>query len=138
MITGPLRPAGAMWMCAAVPTTPEVLTLPLTVWSSLMVIGPLPAASVLTGGTSSAPASFTLSLVNTAFVESHAPLIVSQPDNASAAAATSMGIAARNLVDIVIHPSFGSVEKSPAWHAGPYGTTILQDGRAGPVPRFGH
>jgi hypothetical protein len=50
----------------------------------------------VTGGFSSAPLIVTLLPLNTAFVESHAELIVSHPASASAAEATTAGIAARN------------------------------------------
>jgi hypothetical protein len=72
------------------------LKLPLTDLSSFTVMVPLPDAEVLTGGTSSAPLIVTLLPLNTAFVESHAELIVSHPASASAAEATTAGIAARN------------------------------------------
>jgi hypothetical protein len=39
-------PAAAMWICAAVPATPEVVTLPFTDMSSPTVMVPLPVAAV--------------------------------------------------------------------------------------------
>ena len=88
-----------MWICAAVATTPVVVTLPLTDLSSFTVIVPLPDAEVLTGGTSSAPLSVTLSPLNTDFVESQAELIVSHPASANAAKVTIAGIALRNIAE---------------------------------------
>ena len=46
-------------MCAIVPLTPVVVTLPLTVLSSLIMIVPLPAAALCTGGTSWLPLRLT-------------------------------------------------------------------------------
>src|SRR6478735_5611934 len=60
MITGPFLPAAASWIWAAVPATPVELTLPETDPSSATVMVPLPAADVVTGGTSLAPDSATL------------------------------------------------------------------------------
>src|SRR5688572_16131536 len=144
MITGPLAPALPMWMCAMVPTTPSVLTLPLTVLSSFTVIVPLPEDLVVTGGTSSEPLSFTLSPVKNPLVESHAPLIVSQPESARAAAAISMVNTARIRLDIVIRSSYrlygpwkwtamlAAPFKRVAWRAGhSHGPTILQVRRDG-------
>jgi len=51
-ITGPFCPAGAIWMCAAVPDIPVVATLPLTDLSMRTVMAPVPVAGVLTEGTS--------------------------------------------------------------------------------------
>jgi hypothetical protein len=81
---------------------PEVLMLPLTDLSSFTVIVPLPEAEVVTGGFCSAPLSVTLLPVNTAFVESHAELIVSHPLSASAAETIAKGIAERNILDTFI------------------------------------
>jgi hypothetical protein len=47
-------------MCAAVPSTPDVVTLPLTDLFAATVIVPFPEADVFTGGTSCAPLSVTL------------------------------------------------------------------------------
>src|SRR5262245_7639695 len=47
-------------MCAATPTTPVVVTLPLTALSSPTTMVPVPEADVFTGGTSWAPLSATL------------------------------------------------------------------------------
>src|SRR5919197_3395514 len=47
-------------MCAMVPCTPSVLTLPVTVPSSATRKLPLPEPPLVTGGTSSAPVSLTL------------------------------------------------------------------------------
>src|SRR6266536_2063821 len=52
MMTPPLFPGAASWMCAAVPLTPVVVTLPDTVLSLPNVSVPLPLAVVVTGGTS--------------------------------------------------------------------------------------
>jgi hypothetical protein len=73
------------------------LKLPLTDMSSFTVTVPLPDAEVVTGGTSSAPLSVTLLPLNTAFVESHAELIVSHPVSANTLDTTTAGIAARNM-----------------------------------------
>src|ERR1700681_545079 len=59
-MTGPFLPAAPSWMWAAVPATPVELMLPETEPSSAIVIVPLPAADVVTGGTSLAPDSVTL------------------------------------------------------------------------------
>jgi hypothetical protein len=60
MVTGPFWPLAPVWMCAIVPATFSVLTLPLRVPSSATRKLPLPVPWVLTGGTSSSPVSFTL------------------------------------------------------------------------------
>ncbi len=57
---GPFWPLAAWWMCAMVPSTPVVVTLPLTVPSAFTRMVPLPLPVALTGGTSSAPLSLTL------------------------------------------------------------------------------
>src|SRR5512132_752391 len=59
MITGPFLPAAPSWMCAAVPATPLVLTLPAIVLSAAIANMPLPVAEVLTGGTSCSPVRLT-------------------------------------------------------------------------------
>ncbi len=46
-------------MCAAVPSIPVVLMVPLTDLSAAMEMVPLPDAAVVTGGVSSAPVKFT-------------------------------------------------------------------------------
>ena len=53
----PVLPAAPMWMCAAVPCMPLVMTLPDTEPSSPTEILPSPLADVVTGGTSFAPES---------------------------------------------------------------------------------
>src|SRR5260221_8087336 len=87
MITGPLDPAAASCICAAVPAMPEVVTLPLTDLSEPTIMVPLPDAEVVTGGTSCAP-------LNVTFV----PDISAAPANAKTAAAT---IAVDNLPQIL-------------------------------------
>ncbi len=47
-------------MCAAMPTTSLVVTLPVTDLSSLMAMVPVPVALVVTAGTSSLPDNVTL------------------------------------------------------------------------------
>ena len=59
---GPFWPFAPWWMCAMVPCTPVVLTLPLTEPSALTRIVPLPEPVTLSGGTSSVPVSLTLTL----------------------------------------------------------------------------
>src|SRR4029450_7897713 len=59
-MTGPFWPFAPWWMCAIVPSTPVVLTLPSTAPSELTRMVPSPVPEVWTGGTSSAPESFTL------------------------------------------------------------------------------
>src|SRR5688572_22467458 len=59
-MTGPFCPLAPWWMCAMVPGTPLVVTLPVTVPSSATRKLPLPEPCVLTGGTSSAPVRLTL------------------------------------------------------------------------------
>src|SRR5207244_2669838 len=49
-------------MCAALPSTPVVVTLPLTDLSAPTVIVPLPVALVFTGGTSLSPDRVTLTV----------------------------------------------------------------------------
>src|SRR5438105_12709496 len=49
-------------MCAAVPSTPVVVILPLTDLSAPTVIVPLPVALVFTGGTSLSPDRVTLTV----------------------------------------------------------------------------
>src|SRR5205085_986886 len=56
-ITGPFLPDAAMWMCAIVPATPVVVTLPLTAPSGATVIAPMPLPDADTGGTSWSPVS---------------------------------------------------------------------------------
>src|SRR4026209_868340 len=65
-----------MW--AATPTTPEVVTLPLTDLSAPNVIVPKPGAAVVTGGTSWAPLKLTWVLL--------VPDVPAQPAKTSAAA----------------------------------------------------
>ena len=56
----PVLPLAPRWMCAIVPCTSFVVTLPVIVPSSATRKLPEPEPGVLTGGTSSAPESFTL------------------------------------------------------------------------------
>jgi len=67
---------------------------------------PLPDAEVVTGGTSSAPLSVTLLPLNTAFVESHAELIVSHPLSTSAADAIIARNAGRNAPETFMSSSW--------------------------------
>src|SRR6185436_6075351 len=60
-------------MCAAVPSTPVVVILPLTDLSDEILKVPVPDAVVLTGGTSSSPVSLTLT------PPSRSPAVVEQP-----------------------------------------------------------
>src|SRR5690349_20004745 len=60
-------------MCAAVPSTPVVVILPLTDLSDETLKVPVPDAVVLTGGTSSSPVSLTLT------PPSRSPAVVEQP-----------------------------------------------------------
>src|ERR1700674_285702 len=69
-------------MCTALPSTPVVVTLPLTDLSAGTAIVPLPEAAVLTAGTSLLPLRLTLPL--------SAMPIVEQPDRASAAVKTQI------------------------------------------------
>jgi hypothetical protein len=67
--------------------------------SSFAVILPLPDAVVVTGGTSSAPVSFTLLAAAIFFVDSHADSIVVHPASANTADATIAEIAERNTIE---------------------------------------
>src|SRR5258707_7144732 len=60
MIGGPFLPGPPTWMCATVPSMPEVLMLPETDLSAAIAMVPMPDAVVVTGGISSAPVNFTL------------------------------------------------------------------------------
>src|SRR5215470_13735601 len=54
-IAGPFCPLAPMWILAAVPSTPEVVTLPNIDRSLRTLTVPLPVAAVVTGGTSWLP-----------------------------------------------------------------------------------
>src|SRR6516165_5720385 len=56
-ITGPFVPAAPSWICDAVAVMPVTVTLAVTDRSGLMSTTAVPVASVVTGGTSLAPAS---------------------------------------------------------------------------------
>src|SRR5262245_37894141 len=99
MVTGPFVPGAPVWMWAACPSRPVVLTLPLSILSSPALILPEPDAEVVTGGTSWFPLSVTLSPLKKDTVESHPDFIVSQPARASADAAITAGIDARQIID---------------------------------------
>src|ERR1700692_1514592 len=82
-------------MCAAVPSMPAVLIVPLTELAPAIEIVPVPDADVVTGGVSSAPVKVTFeSTANT------------DPPNARAAAATNARIHAM-LSDVLMIGSPG-------------------------------
>src|SRR6186713_265286 len=83
-----------MW--AATPTTPEVVTLPLTDLSAPTVIVPKPLAAVVTGGTSWAPLKVTWVLL--------VPDVPAQPAKTSAAAPMAIRRCCRpDCTDAFIH-----------------------------------
>src|SRR6202022_2708286 len=81
---GPFWPGAPTWMCATVPSMPEVLMVPETDLSAAIVMVPVPDADVVTGGVSSAPLNFTF--ISTAKTD---PLIATR--TVAAASARTLG-----------------------------------------------
>src|ERR1041384_870443 len=86
-------------MCAAVPSRPVVVILPLTDLSDEMLKLPAPDAVVLTGGTSSSPVSLTLT------PPSRSPAVVEQPPKISNPMAKAVASVAQKLCLPFIYPS---------------------------------